>query len=311
MSVYDLSLPPIDSDLLDRLERGLDPARPKRSEVPFTVIGYGEISTVFRIDGGGEVAYKRMPLFRGEEEAERYVGSFVEYSAHLADAGILVPPQQTAIVSVPDRPVVLYIAQPLLPAEHFCHIRMQDAGADEARRVVATVTREVAKIWSWNGKNAPARELSLDGQLSNWVLSAEGGRPYYIDTSTPLYRIDGVEQLDPELFLKSAPALLRWVLRLFFVKEVLTRYYDLRMVLRDLAANLYKEGRDDLVSAAIDEINALFNGSPLTVKDTEHYYAEDKTIWRVYLAFRRLDRFFASRLLRRRYHFLLPDKIDR
>ena len=89
MSVYDLSLPPINSDLLDRLERGLDPARPERSEVPFTVIGYGEISTVFRIDGGGEVAYKRMPLFRGEEEAERYVGSFVEYSAYLADAGMI------------------------------------------------------------------------------------------------------------------------------------------------------------------------------------------------------------------------------
>jgi hypothetical protein len=44
-----------------------------------------------------------------------------------------------------------------------------------------------------------------NGQLSNWVRVEERHNAvmYYIDTSTPLFRKDGVEQLDPELFLKG------------------------------------------------------------------------------------------------------------
>ena len=46
----------VDPDMLHRLERGLNPARPAESEVPFTVIGYGEISTVFQVDGSVDVS---------------------------------------------------------------------------------------------------------------------------------------------------------------------------------------------------------------------------------------------------------------
>lgn len=323
----------IDRDLLRRLEHGLDPARPSESEVPFSVIGYGEISTVFQIPGDGELAYKRMPLFESVAHAERYVESFREYSGLLEDAGIRLPPQATTIIDVPGRPVVLYIAQPLLDPVRFCHAMIRSAKGSAAREIVQSTVREVGKVWEWNRTHSPSRELSLDGQLSNWVM-ADDGRPYYVDTSTPMYRIDGVEQLDAELFLRSAPAALRWVLRLFFVDDVLTRYYDLHQVLRDLAANLYKEGRADLVSIAVQEINR-FQGkraadavrageqgettaddaadSPpaLTVAETDKYYSQDKVIWRVYLAFRRLDRFITSFVFRGRYEFLLPGKIKR
>jgi uncharacterized protein DUF6206 len=306
----ELSLGPIDSDLLNRFETGLDPVNPTRSEIDFTIIGYGEISTVFTIDAGGPVAYKRMPLFATVDDAKRYVISFVDYSTRLLDAGILVPPQQTAIVALPGRPVVLYIAQPLLPPAQFGHTRVQGATSAQARTIVEAVAREVGLVWAWNRRHAPEFELSLDGQLSNWVWSDQA-RPYYIDTSTPLYRIDGVEQLDSELFLKSAPAMLRWVLRLFFVQDVLTRYYDLRQVFRDLAANLYKEGRDDLVPVAVETLNTLLDGAPLSVRDVDKYYSGDKTIWRVYLGFRRTDRFVSSRILNQRYEFLLPGRIRR
>ncbi len=39
----------------------------------------------------------------------------------------------------------------------------------------------------------------------------------YIDTSTPFLRKEGVEQMDPEPLLKSAPFFLRWVSHLQLV----------------------------------------------------------------------------------------------
>ena len=75
-------------------------------------------------------------------------------------------------------------------------------------------------------------EFGIDGQISNWVVDnfdAESARLgtnisfLYIDTSTPFMRVQGVEQMDPELFLRSAPRFLAWILRLFFVDEVVGR----------------------------------------------------------------------------------------
>ena len=49
----------------------------------------------------------------------------------------------------------------------------------------------------------------------------------------------------------------------------------------------------------------------MTTKDVEKYYREDKMIWQLFLAFRRVDRFLTTKLLRRRYEFILPGKIER
>ena len=135
----------------------------------------------------------------------------------------------------------------------------------------------------------------------------------FVDTSTPLFRKNGTEQLDAELFLKSAPAFLRWILRLFFLDDVLNRYYDQRLVCMDLAANLYKEQQPALIPLAVRIINTILSDSiePLTEKEVAKYYRQDKLIWTLYLAFRRLDRWFATKLFRRRYEFILPGRIKR
>ena len=161
----------------------------------------------------------------------------------------------------------------------------------------------------------PLLELAIDGQLSNWVcLEKEiGTEIVYIDTSTPLYRINGVEQLDPELLLQSAPSFLRWIIRLLFLKDVMNRYYDQRMVYIDLAANLFKEQQPDLILDTIDIINQRLSNNlkPLTMKEVEKYYREDKLIWTLFLAFRRIDRWLTMKLLRKRYEYILPGKIKR
>jgi hypothetical protein len=181
--------------------------------------------------------------------------------------------------------------------------------------LLETIVGEIAKIWVYNRRHEPDARLALDGQLSNWTWFADQPRPniYYIDTSTPLFRKNGIDQLDPELFLKSAPVYLRWILRWLFLQEVIDRYYDQRRVYTDLAANLYKEQRPDLIADAVAIINRQLGADhkSLTVGEVDTYYRQDKLIWSLYLSFRKFDRWLTTNLLRRRYEFILPGKIKR
>ena len=65
--------------------------------------------------------------------------------------------------------------------------------------------------------------------------------------------------------------------------------------------------------AALAAINRRLppGSAPLTLGEVNHYYREDKMLWRLFLAFRRIDRWLKTRLLRRRYEFILPGRIQR
>ena len=304
-----------DEHLLQEFELGLNPQRLEDSTIPATIIGYGEISAIFQIADHSRVAFKRLPLFSDRPSAEKYTRQFHEYCHFLSQSGLHLPEHQTFIIEPPGRPVAVYIAQKMLPAESFGHRLLHVSEWDDIRRLIETIVGEISRIWDFNRSNRPGLELALDGQLSNWVRIEEGGAPviYYIDTSTPLFRKDGIEQLDPELFLKSAPGCLRWIIRLLFLKDVIHRYYDQRQVYIDLAANLYKEQRPDLIPMTIDIINRQIGSGqrPLTEADVNKYYREDKLIWTIFLSFRRLDRWLTTRIVHRRYEFILPGKIKR
>jgi hypothetical protein len=297
----------VDQQLLQRFERGLDPQRIGQSAIPAQLLGYGEISAIFGIQGEDRAAFKRMPLFSDRAAAETYVGLYREYCRHLEAAGLGLPETHTAIVHIPGRPVVVYIAQERLPAERFGHrlIRVLDEPA--CYGLVEQVAAEIAKVWRYNDAAAPDVELALDGQISNWVRQEGRGRGLvYVDTSTPFLRLGGVEQLDPEPLLKSAPAFLRWILKWLFVEDVMNRYYDHRQVLIDIAANFYKEQRPELIPGAVDIFNThlLDRQNPLTTREIEKYYRGDKMIWRLFLGFRRVDRFMTTKLMRRRYELM-------
>ncbi|NIV32565.1 MAG: hypothetical protein GWN58_24925, partial [Anaerolineae bacterium] len=104
--------------------------------------------------------------------------------------------------------------------------------------LVRCVLREMLPVWEFNRRQDHV-QLSLDGQISNWSIEGfDPEKPFvdsatpllYLDTSTPLFRIDGNDQLDAEIFLRSAPSFLAWILRLLFLEDVVGRYYDLRRV---------------------------------------------------------------------------------
>jgi hypothetical protein len=320
---------PIDLSLLDEFERGLNVHRPEQSQIPARVLGYGEISTVLEIQSAraGNLAYKRMSMFRAETEAVKYEALYHEYVDVLHNRiGIQVTPGE--LVRLRDRhgKTVVYIAQERLPSHSIGHRAIRSLPESEVRRLIEAVLRETKKVFDFNRAHTRELELGLDGQISNWAIvgfeAAAQQLPAeisltYLDTSTPLMQKGGQEQLDAELFLRSAPFFLVWLLRLLYLEEVMTRYYDLRRVLVDLVANFYKEQRADLVPALADLVNAACAAEiqagqfkPLITQEVAAYYKQDAQLWSVYLAARKTDRAL-RRLIGKEYPYILPEKIVR
>ena len=318
----------LDFDRLQAFEAGLNPDAPERSAVPCRVLGYGEISTVFEIHAPGleGLAFKRMSIFERPAEFERYFGAYEDYNQRIqAEAGLRLPAHGHAAFPNPAGRLIFYIIQQRLPREAFGHHLLAALPAPQRARFVQRLLRHCLALWTFNGSQ-PALRLGLDGQLSNWALAGldpaapdvDAADLLYLDTSTPFLRLEGREQLDPELFLRTAPSFLAWVLRVFFLKDVLDRYYDFRRVVLDLVANLNKDGRAELVPEMIVTANAFFadeavalGAAPLTAAEVDAYYREDARIWSLFLSARYLDRFIRRRILRREYPYLLPGRIKR
>ena len=98
----------------------------------------------------------------------------------------------------------------------------------------------------------------------------------------------------------------------------MTRYYDFHRVSVDIIANFYKEQKPELVPSLVWEVNRFFKEETpefhikeISEKEVEAYYKQDKLIWRVFLALRRLDRFLQAKILRRDYPYILPGHIQR
>lgn len=320
----------IDRQLIERFEQGLDPRHPERSQIPARVLGFGEISTVLQIDAAGQedLAYKRMPMFKNAAEAIRYESLYEAYLGALARAGIEVVPGAFAALLERDGRVVAYIAQEKLASGAVAHQAIHALPPAEIRRLFLAVLTETNKLFEFNRAEAGRVALGFDAQISNWAISDyEPGAARlpdpislrYFDTSTPLIRLDGVEQLDPELFLRSAPSFLVWIIRLFLLEDVMNRYYDRRQVIIDVIANFYKEGRPELIPELVSEANEVLTAAadlsgepddPLTTAEIAAYYKEDARTWRIYLAFRKVDRSLHA-LLGKPYPYLLPDKVKR
>jgi len=315
--------------LLQEFEGGLDPLNPQANRIPCHVLGYGEISTVFGIDTVGlqDLAFKRMCIFKSQEEAQAYLDHYIEYNCRLeSEIGLHLPPYGYALlVCDVGRPVFYIIQKRLLPAS-IGNQAIYWLAPQEITLLFKLALRELLKVWQYN-QSHPDSKVGIDGQISNWAIADfdprhpsldETAALYYLDTSSPLYLQAGVEQLDPELFLRSAPPYLVWILRLLFVKDVMTRYYDPRKVLIDLVANFYKEQRPELVPGLVATANTYLTHEAsklsipgISVKEVSDYYREDEIIWSLYLSFRQFDRFVRRKVLHREYPYILPGKIHR
>jgi len=320
---------PVQQGLLQEFECELDPLNPQASRIPCRVLGYGEISTVFEIQAQGleNLAFKRMCCFETLAELKPYVDTYLIYNRALEEqVGLRLPPYGYALFVCESGRPVLYLIQERLPPASIGNNALQRLSPEQIIRLFRLVLLELHKVWAFNHSH-PNCQVGIDGQISNWAIQGfDPGRPelspeaalLYLDTSTPLIRLDGVEQLNAELFLRSAPPYLAWILRLLFLQEVVTRYYDPRKVIIDLLANLYKEQRPELVPELVLTANAYIQGegadlglAEISEKEVRDYYREDELIWRLYLGMRRFDRFVRRKILHLNYPYILPGKIQR
>ncbi len=310
------------TEFLQDFERNFDPSNIEQSPVPVTVLGYGEISTVVAFEDPEFVqqAFKRLPIFFSAEEAGSYCKLYLEYNRLLNNLEIDPPESNAYWVKGHEDRYVAYLSQERLEAGAIGNKLIHSRGREESLVLLRLVLEKMRKLWTANNDTL---RLGLDAQISNWAIKdydkaqkiTEESNLFFIDTSTPFIRKEGKEQMNPLLFLKSAPPVMRPILRKFFLQEIMDRYYDFRLVAIDLVANLYKEQRPDLIADWLEAINnenlEYLSGKQITEKEVEKYYKEDKFIWQLFLGVRRANRFINKSLLHRRYEFTLPGKIKR
>jgi hypothetical protein len=321
----------VDLALLKDFEETINTLHPEQGKIPIKVLGFGEISLVFEIvgDKGGNIAYKRIPIFSSENQVQRHVNAYNEYNRLFKEEVHLNMPESAAawFSGKRKKQITLYCIQEKLIPESIGNHLIHHLSEPEIDTLVLLVLRELKKLWIFNKTNAKHTQIGIDGQISNWSLVDfqqghyhvdDSSKLIYLDTSTPLYRMNGAEAMEPVLFLKSAPSFLRWLLKLFFLKEVVDRYYDWRKVACDLIANFYKEQLPELVPHLVDVVNKFFESEaaefkipPFTVEEIKKYYDGDKQIWVIFQSFRRFDRTLTTKIFRKKYDFYLPDKIKR
>lgn len=318
----------INIDLIKEYEKNLDPRFPEQNKIPAKVLGFGEISTVLEIGENVEdkkFAYKRMPLFKNQNEIDDYEVLFNEYHEILREIGISAPNYST-LHFVENNRYIFYGIQEKVESNAVGNRVLNYLSEKEIHLLVIAILNSLKKVFEFNRKNSGKLEIGIDSQISNWALkSFNAEKPritedielIYFDTNTPLVKKAGKEQLNPELFLRSAPSFLVWFIRKFFLKDVMERYYDFRLVIIDILANFYKEQRAEIIPSVLATVNkyienelADFNINPITIKEVKSYYNEDAFIWRFYLSARKIDRLIHM-LLHKDYPYILPSKIKR
>ncbi len=268
-----------------------------------------------------------MPLFDDMQQVEKYKETYHKYNELLKEIGIEIPEYGAIEVITDDGRIVLYLYQRKLPSDSIGNKVIHAVSDDEVMTLTLKVLRELNKVWEFNRDNKPEIEVALDGQISNWAVKDfdpenlvidEDVDLLYVDTSTPLMRENGVERLDAELFLKPTPPIVRWILKKFYLQDILDRYYDFRKVVVDLIANFFKEGRSDLIPKLVELANEFFSAEavvpdivPLDYEEIKKYYKEDASIWSLYLNARKIHRFIRRKILRKYYDFILPREIKR
>jgi hypothetical protein len=293
--------PHTDLDLAG-LEQAVQGALAAGDERGLHVLGYGEMTCVVAWPRAeGPWACKRLPVFADDAQLDQYRAVFDDYLTTLGERGVDV--HETTLDAVPAAGgrIAAYCVQAKVPAESLAPSRLRAADDREGASIINGVLEHIDGVIG--------TRVGIDAQLSNWTV--DDGRLRYFDVTTPLLRDEaGRERLDTELFMATAPAFARPLVRRFALRGILDPYYDTRRAALDLIANLYKEDLAVWVATAVDLANARL-GTDFTEHELHRYYRRDARLWGLLQRMRRADRSWQRRVRHRPYPFLLPGKIDR
>jgi len=307
--------------------------KPSSPGISIHILGIGEITTTIEVKGKHwgklhptqkrmmKLAYKRMPAFDSKDAMEHYVRIHNEYQDLLEELGIAMPWHDNLTKQRADGRWVVYNRQERFSNRKVACLMTRETDKEGCMGIFRLLLDKMGLFFTHNREH-PEKMIGFDAQISNWVFTdydpeQKRVRPdepvVYIDTSTPLLRYDGEEQLDTELFLRALPAPGRAIVRRFFLQDIVDRYYIPREVILDLIASYITHGRPDTVPALIEEANRFMADSdfakdakPFTVKQIKAYNREDVMIWHFFRTLKRIDRFIGERFLGKTYEQRLP-----
>jgi len=318
----------VDIELLKEFEKTIDTLHPEKGKMPIKILGYGEISLVFEIvDDPLKLAYKRIPIFDTEEQVKRHIWAYNAYCLILQnEVGLKLPDHAAVWFKDHKGKIQFYCVQEKILPESVGNDVIHVVSDDEVLKLIYLAMKEMKKVWTYSRNNKKI-DLGLDGQISNFaVINFDPNNPkitdntelLYLDTSTPMLRINGAEAMEAVLFLKSAPSFLRFLLKALFLEETVGRYYDWRKVSIDLIANFYKEQKPELIPDLINLVNKFFEEEasefeiePITKEEVDKYYQSDKNMWELFQKVRKFDRFLKTKIFKKQYEFYLPGEIKR
>ncbi len=272
-----------------------------------TILGYGEITTVFRLASNeGAFACKRFPVFRNGDDAEVHQRLIEAYIAALEDHGIRVLESGFVPLTMPDGKTVLYLVQPIIEPNRIGPAYFASLTPEEAAKSFQDICRAL--------KNSVSPTLAPDGQLSNWLFLDDGLA--YMDISTPFMRSpEGAERCNWGLLTESVLSGLLMPARGYFKKkapETVASYYTLRGQAVDFLGNLRKENLGHLIEAFIPIANdSLVLDPPITLSDVKKYYNADADLYALLMRLQRINRFFYRHVMRKTYPNFVPPDIER
>ena len=197
---------------MQEFESKLDTSHPEKGEYAVEMLGFGEISIVVEIlhEGWKGLALKRIPIFDTVDQVEQHITAYNEYNRILRDeVGLNIPDYGTEWVytdTEKKKTISLYCIQEKHNPKSVCHhLIHQLSHEEEIEQLILLIMQELHKVWKYN-LSQEKYQLGIDGQISNWILDQyevskrvySTSKLMYIDTSTPMIRIDGKEMMNAE-----------------------------------------------------------------------------------------------------------------
>jgi len=288
---------------IDAFEERLEAALRTGDTEGLDVIGYGEVTIAVKLPTShGELACKRLVPFSSRQAAERSVALIGSYIDQLVACGIDVVETDTPILERPEGHVV-YCVQPLLKpgtlGPEFLRNKSVAEAAPYVRRIFERIRASVTP------------SLAPDGQLSNWAIEGEHLR--YLDVGTPFLRDEqGRDLFDFTEQTRALPAPVRILVDRFLLRGILDNYHSTRGQALDFLGNLIKEGLGEIFPPLIPIANEVFDLRPeITEREVRAHYRSDARTYALVQAARRVDRWVYRKVLRERYPYLLPPRIER
>lgn len=260
------------------------------------VLGYGEFSLVLGWPTARpQLAVKRLPLFRDQQQLECYRAVLQGYVEALRERHVPVVATELCCTPLRRDGVHAYLVQRLSPARMMLNFALREAGPGHGARLLDALAALVVE--------SVDERIGLDAQAANW--SVEGDTLAMVDVSTPLMRdAAGRDRLDLDLFLSIYPWAVRPALARI-AQPVIAQYHDARTVLVDVASNLVKERHERWLPALLEAANRRVQPA-ITEQEVKRYFVRDRRLWLLMQWLRRADRAWYRQVRRRPYPFLLP-----